>query len=314
MKQHNISKNCFYKQCQLLIALVLVLPCYMLNAQAVDFSPSGFTVVRGNQSSYQYLEAPDGFHRYRLTAAQQNESTALWSHTKIDLTKSFVADLRLNFGENNNGADGFVFVLQQLGYNVIGGSGQGIGYANLRARNTFNGILPDDEDYALFIDSNSIDTSYYYSSSILSNNSQWASFGIEFDSFNNNTNAIGDINDRHISYLRNGSMRAIDDLCMPAQDNTERIKRNHFFCVRIKWKVNPNGGYDLTTYFSEWAGTRELKERHTMHFAEISDLFPGVSASNPLVIWGVTSGTGGSANIQMVVFISIIHPSRKSNL
>ena len=289
--------------------MVLVLQCYTVSAQTVDFTQSGFSVVQGSgnvSNSYQYLGVtPEGYFRHRLTLATTRQSTALWNYTPIDLSKDyFVIDFRLNFGTRDiGGADGFVFVIHQLGHSVLGSHGGGIGYAGIgRQSSNSSGILPYSN---VPIDSTSIDF-INYSNSFLSSNLTGGSLGIEFDSYDNEVGyGFNDLNDKHISFLRNGTMLPIDGQCIPIREDNLTVKDGGWYCVRIIGKKE-GSGYRLTVYVAAPEDPNKvLKQRHTMYFPTIDSLFPGVSEQNPLVTWGITSSTGGSYNTQQVDFISM---------
>lgn len=58
---------------------------------------------------------------------------AVWFNEQLDLNEPFEIELELNFGNSDSGADGMVFVFQQVGPDAIGDAGGGIG---------FEGFLP----------------------------------------------------------------------------------------------------------------------------------------------------------------------------
>ncbi|MFM7021805.1 MAG: lectin-like domain-containing protein [Flavobacteriales bacterium] len=63
---------------------------------------------------------------YRLTQDVMWQNGSMWNTTKIDLSNSFDLLFELYFGDDNNGADGISFTLQQQGTNA-GSSGGGLG-------------------------------------------------------------------------------------------------------------------------------------------------------------------------------------------
>ena len=78
---------------------------------------------------------------YRITQAINSASGSIWSFAKIDLTQPFDFSAKLYFGSNKVGhgtgaitggcgADGIVFVLQQVS-TTVGGLGFGIGYEGI---------------------------------------------------------------------------------------------------------------------------------------------------------------------------------------
>jgi len=65
---------------------------------------------------------------YELTSAKNFQLGSVWYADKIDLSRDFDLEFYLNFGSNDHGADGIVFVLQTVGNRAIGGSGGGLGF------------------------------------------------------------------------------------------------------------------------------------------------------------------------------------------
>ena len=65
---------------------------------------------------------------YRLTAASASQRGAIWTQSMIDLSQSFDYTFCLNLGSNNGGADGMVFVLQNMNNNTVGTNGGTLGY------------------------------------------------------------------------------------------------------------------------------------------------------------------------------------------
>jgi gliding motility-associated-like protein len=65
---------------------------------------------------------------YELTSAKNFQLGSVWYADKIDLSKDFDLEFYLNFGSNDHGADGIVFVMQTVGNRAIGGSGGGLGF------------------------------------------------------------------------------------------------------------------------------------------------------------------------------------------
>lgn len=70
---------------------------------------------------------------YQLTDAILNESGAIWNNTQIDLTQPFDIEYTINLGTDDAGADGIVFVFQNIGINALGAIAQGIGYQNINS-------------------------------------------------------------------------------------------------------------------------------------------------------------------------------------
>ena len=67
---------------------------------------------------------------YDLTQAIGGQSGSAWNSVTLNLTQPFSFDVDLFFGNNNSGADGIAFLLQQVSTSV-GSSGGGIGYQGI---------------------------------------------------------------------------------------------------------------------------------------------------------------------------------------
>ncbi len=65
---------------------------------------------------------------YELTAARNWQLGSVWYADKLNLSKDFDLEFELNFGNNDGGADGILFVMQTVGVRAIGQSGGGIGF------------------------------------------------------------------------------------------------------------------------------------------------------------------------------------------
>lgn len=80
-------------------------------------------VVNGNAIN-------QGGNCYQLTAAQSNQAGSVWSQNKVTLHQNLEIRANLNFGANDNGADGIAFVFQGI-CNGIGSFGEGLGYEGI---------------------------------------------------------------------------------------------------------------------------------------------------------------------------------------
>jgi gliding motility-associated-like protein len=70
-----------------------------------------------------------GNNCYAVTPAANFQNGTLWSIDQIDLESDFDIEFFMNYGSNDaNGADGMVFVLQQIGTGAIGTNGSGMGF------------------------------------------------------------------------------------------------------------------------------------------------------------------------------------------
>ena len=66
---------------------------------------------------------------YQLTSAVNWQLGSVWYADPIDLSKDFDLEFYLNFGnKDQSGADGIVFVLQDVGNKALGNSGGGLGF------------------------------------------------------------------------------------------------------------------------------------------------------------------------------------------
>jgi gliding motility-associated-like protein len=94
-----------------------------------------FSECTGAQVSNPYhlngTASQDNCHCYTLTRPAFNESGSFWNINKIDLNESFDYKFNVFLGcENDDGADGIVFVLQPISTSV-GTTGQGLGFAGI---------------------------------------------------------------------------------------------------------------------------------------------------------------------------------------
>ena len=102
------------KKQRILLTLFAILLVFISNGQSY--------FANGNARSI-------GGSCYQLTSAANWQLGSVWYADKLDLAKDFDLEFELNFGNNNdNGADGIVFVMQTVGTKAIGASGAGIGF------------------------------------------------------------------------------------------------------------------------------------------------------------------------------------------
>lgn len=67
---------------------------------------------------------------YQLTTTQGNQNGTVWYSDLIDLTLPFDLNFTMNFGTlDGTGADGMVFVLQDVGTDALGASGGALGFS-----------------------------------------------------------------------------------------------------------------------------------------------------------------------------------------
>lgn len=69
-----------------------------------------------------------GENCYILTPPLNFQSGSIWYNDQIDLTNPFDIQFTANFDDSDIGADGMVFVFQQVSNTVIGEDGEGIGF------------------------------------------------------------------------------------------------------------------------------------------------------------------------------------------
>ena len=69
---------------------------------------------------------------YVLTPGSTWQNGAIWYNQAIDLNEPFSLQYVANFGNNDGGADGMFFVIQQVGNNILGEAGGGIGFSGFQ--------------------------------------------------------------------------------------------------------------------------------------------------------------------------------------
>ncbi len=101
---------------------------------------------------------------YQLTSAVNNQNGTVWYEDQLDLTSPFEIEFLMNFGTNDGGADGMVFVLQTVGTDALGATGGGMGYQGFAPSlgiefDTYtNGVSGDlAEDHIGFMSNGSVD-------------------------------------------------------------------------------------------------------------------------------------------------------------
>jgi len=75
---------------------------------------------------------PIGGDCYVLTPEGNFENGAIWYNQAIDISEPFNLQYTANFGPDDAGADGMFFVLQQVGNQVLGEAGGGIGFSGFQ--------------------------------------------------------------------------------------------------------------------------------------------------------------------------------------
>ena len=90
-----------------------------------------------------------GNNCYTITTAQNWQLGAVWFNEQLNLSNPFEITLDVNFGSNDAGADGIVFIMQQVGLDAIGNPGGGMGFdgfapsLGIEMDTFFNGDLGD---------------------------------------------------------------------------------------------------------------------------------------------------------------------------
>jgi len=98
---------------RLLVFIVFVLINLSLNAQSFNFVGDSYSI---------------GEDCYVLTPAQTWQNGAIWYNESININEPFNLQFTANFGDDDAGADGLVFVLQQVSSQILGASGGGMGF------------------------------------------------------------------------------------------------------------------------------------------------------------------------------------------
>ncbi len=88
---------------------------------AVQSNAQGYNIVGDS------FEAGDDC--YILTPLGLFQNGAIWYNQAIDLNDPFTLQYTANFGDNDAGADGMVFVMQQVSNSILGEPGGGIGFS-----------------------------------------------------------------------------------------------------------------------------------------------------------------------------------------
>ncbi len=83
------------------------------------------------QAQYTFVgnTTPLGNDCYQITPNQIWQNGALWYNDEVDLNEPFHLQFQASFGNDPNGADGMVFVMQQVSNSVLGIDGEGMGFS-----------------------------------------------------------------------------------------------------------------------------------------------------------------------------------------
>jgi gliding motility-associated-like protein len=96
---------------------ILILLAQLANAQGYN--------INGDASDI-------GENCYIITPALSNQSGSIWYNQEIDLNEPFDIQFTANFDGSDAGADGIVFVFQQVSNTVIGADGEGMGFSGFQ--------------------------------------------------------------------------------------------------------------------------------------------------------------------------------------
>ena len=181
----------------------------------------------------------------------------------------------MNFGNNNAGADGIAFVMQESS-NMLdrNGGGGGIGYS-VGSTNQNPGFNP--------------------------------SFAIEFDTYHNSIDAPASSSNDHMAIQLNGdldhSSPNSNSLITPI--NLGEIETPTAHSLVISWDPNPDNNLtttegELKVYFdNQLLIPSGITGQYTLIRDVKSDFDP---SNNGMVYWGFTAATGGANNAQEVLF------------
>lgn len=218
---------------------------------------------------------------YEMTENLQTQRMAIWSGAKVDLTKSFLLRLKVNFGNghdngsSDNGADGIAFVIHNddAENSAHGGTGYAIGYAKNTQDNVETEINP--------------------------------SIAIEFDTFNNplENDLYDDINVKsidHIAFVKDAEIanpQSQYPIFVDGNGNHIDVELGHWYCIDIAW--NPTSGR-MTVYVN---GVQR-------NYKDFSDLIGDLDPTHNLheFWWGLTAATFTETNLQQLQFRSFSQP------
>jgi len=142
MRLYNMLKNLLYT------AILLVLGASELSAQTPN--------PVGDATAIPLIE-----NCFRVTENVQYQNGAVWYTEQLDLSEYFALNFEVLLGDQDEfGADGIVFVMQQVGTDALGNDGFGLGFSGfspsfgveLDTFENFNAFDPDEDHMAMFRD------------------------------------------------------------------------------------------------------------------------------------------------------------------
>jgi len=107
------------------------------------------------------VQVPTLENCFRVTDELQNQNGAVWYDEQLDLTQYFALNFEVYMGDQDQfGADGIVFVMQQVGIDALGNDGFGLGFSGFSPSfgvelDTFeneNALDPEEDHMAMFRD------------------------------------------------------------------------------------------------------------------------------------------------------------------
>ncbi len=112
----------------LMPALGLVVATTVASANVTGFGTNGTGWTLNDNGNYTPTITGNNLE---LTSAADNEATSVWYNTQQDVASSWSATFTWTQSNGNSPpANGFMFVVQTLGTNALGGSGGSKGYSN----------------------------------------------------------------------------------------------------------------------------------------------------------------------------------------
>jgi gliding motility-associated-like protein len=176
-----------------------------LNAQSFEIFGDAFSVPTVSNATCSNADTC-----FSLTANANWQNGAVWDLDPIDLSQAFDATFCMFIGANDQGADGFAFVMRDPAANLYGEDGGSLGYGS---NDGVTGISP--------------------------------SVAIEFDSFYNPD--FFDIPEDHTALVLNGVMNVAPAVpSVPLLPNGANVEDNNFHNARIVW--NP-ATQEISMYF-----------------------------------------------------------------
>ena len=213
----------------------------------------------------------------QLTAATASQRGAAWAECPLDVSHPFSIELTVFLGNNNGGADGIAWVMQQLGPNApTTFNGGNMGYGNYTNATGFIDPVFD------------------------------PSLVVEFDTWLNGN--MGDPTYDHVALQRDGTHDHTSPNCLAgAPPNSIQASATN---------ANIEDGMDHSVLM-EWTPETQLFRMEfdgAERFAVSVDLINDVFAGNSQVWWGFTGSTGAATNVQSFCLINADNPSEISDL